>query len=166
VAVEHDARDERPGSRSESEDPYVSVRLGAGYLRMTAAVAARLRDTVEETAGGAEWLAGPMSQALSLLALGARSPVNDDDVARVAERIPGLTPSRAAHLLDRWQRAAAGMIQKCHDSETGHGRQRRETTKNQQLSEDRSATCREALQFFRFSVLVAFSQRSWHPNGM
>jgi hypothetical protein len=82
VAVEHDARDERPGSRSESEDPYVSVSLGAGYLRMTAAVAARLRDTVEETAGGAEWLAAPMSQALSLLALGARSPANDDDVAR------------------------------------------------------------------------------------
>lgn len=32
-----------------------------------------MRDTVTETAGGAEWLAGPMSQALSLLALGARS---------------------------------------------------------------------------------------------
>jgi hypothetical protein len=62
---------------------------------MTAAVAARLRDTVE-TVGDAEWLAGPMSQALSLLALGARSPTNDDDVARVGERIPGLTPRRAA----------------------------------------------------------------------
>ena len=91
MTVEHDARDERPGSRSESENPYVSVSLGAGYLRMTAAVAARLRDTVEETAGGAKWLAGPISQALSLLALGARSPANDDDVARVGERIPGLT---------------------------------------------------------------------------
>jgi hypothetical protein len=51
-----------------------------------------------------------MSQALSLLGLGAPSPANDDDVAQVAERIPGLTPHRAAHLLDRWQRAAAGMI--------------------------------------------------------
>lgn len=37
-------------------------------------------------------------------------------------------------------------MKKCHDSETGHGRQRRETTKNPQLSEDRSATCRETLQ--------------------
>jgi hypothetical protein len=47
--------------------------------------------TVEETADGAKWLAGPISQVLSLLALGARSPANDDDVARVGERIPGLT---------------------------------------------------------------------------
>jgi hypothetical protein len=104
VAVEHDARDERSGSRSESEDPYVSVSLGAGYLRMTAAVAARLRDTVEETAGGAEWLAGPMSQALSLLALGARSPANDDDVARVAERIPVtcLLSHQSVHTMSDW----------------------------------------------------------------
>jgi hypothetical protein len=76
-----------PDPAQSPRTPYVSVSLGAGYLRMTAAVAARLRDTVEETAGGAEWLAGPMSQALSLLALGARSPANDDDVARVARAI-------------------------------------------------------------------------------
>lgn len=73
VAVEHDACDERPGSRSEPENPHVSVSLGAGYLRMTAAAAARSHDTAEETAAGAEWLSGPISPALSLLALGARS---------------------------------------------------------------------------------------------
>jgi hypothetical protein len=108
VLVTHDARDDRPKSRAETEDPYVSLNIGGEFLRMTMPVAARFRDTLDEAAGGSgEWLAGPLSQALSLLALGPRSSADDRDVARVAERIPGLSRRRAAHLLDRWQLAAA-----------------------------------------------------------
>jgi hypothetical protein len=102
----HDARDERPNSRADYEDPYVALSMGGGYLRLPGPLATRLRDMLTEAAGGAEWLTGPLSQALCLLSLGSRSPADDRDVARVTERYPGLTPRRAANLLDRWQRAA------------------------------------------------------------
>lgn len=62
---------------------------------------------------------------------------------------------------------------KCHDSGTGHGRQRCETTENPQLSEDRSATRHETLQAAAdncFLVRRALSSVSsfvpYFPNSM